>query len=422
MKSLALLLFLSLPAHATTVPTESVSFAQAFEAIVQRDLTLKGASLGVDSAEASRLKSIGAFTPDLAVVVQDKREAEPLVHTRSAALTASVNLFRSGADVAGVRASNRAVDASREDLLAQRQKTELATVQVLTTLLSALRQVEIQKKLVRIQSDLLRVSRERFQRGLLPRQESDRIQIDLENANASLANSETELIAAQSAFTAALGANKTLDLEWPWKKKIASSTELDSLTFDIEKRPDYRSANFSIDSARLSKWQAAGRLLPSVDLTGSYGNFNLDQEGRHDWSTMVRLTIPLFERFQGWSSYRVASINETQGEFNREAVLRNAPAEFVSLKRSFIAARDSALLREKTALMSEDLFSDALKRFQLGRTNVNDLAIEQRRLLESQQLEIQGWAEAHRDLTRLCHALGRFVGPNGECRAEPVSL
>jgi outer membrane protein TolC len=163
-------------------------------------------------------------------------------------------------------------------------------------------------------------------------------------------------------------------------------------------------------------------LLPSVDLSGSYGNFDLDQGPRHDWATTLTLTIPLFEKFQGWSGYKVAALAETESEISRESIQRDAPAEFESLKRSFIAARESALLREKTALMSENLFSDALKRFQLGRSTVNDLAIEQKRLLDSQLLEVQGWADAHRDLARVCHALGRFIDAAGDCRNDPSPI
>jgi outer membrane protein TolC len=183
---LALLFIARVASSAEVNEGTQISFAQAYAKMISRDLDLQRASLVIANSEAARLKSFGQFTPSLGIEYDEKKIAEPLTKTRSAALTSSINLFRSGADVAGVRAANRSLDASQQAFLTARQKVEFAAVDTLMTLLSAVHQVEVQRKLVLIQSDLLRVARERFQRGLLPRQESDKIQIDLENARASL--------------------------------------------------------------------------------------------------------------------------------------------------------------------------------------------------------------------------------------------
>ncbi len=59
--------------------------------------------------------------------------------------------------------------------------------------------------------------------------------------------------------------------------------------------------------------------------------------------------------------------------------------------------------------------SEPTARFRLGRTTVNDLALDQNRLLQAELLSVEGWENAHLSFVRLCHALGSHVGARGEC-------
>ena len=114
----------------------------------------------------------------------------------------------------------------------------------------------------------------------------------------------------------------------------------------------------------------------------------------------------------------LAIIAGSQAEITREAITRNAGAEIESYKVAFTQARESAAAREKTAQLTQSLFTDNLQRFRLGRASANELAIDQQRLLETEILEVEGWTTVHLSFVRLCHALGRTMRADGSC--EPL--
>lgn len=398
-------------------PRKSVDFETAYRKLVERDLDVRTRELEVESARARRLRQYGTFLPSLELQASEIRAGEPPTDPRRAgALVASANLFRSGSDHAGVKASSRDVSASEENLLASKQKAEQSAVETLMEYVASRRRREITEKIVSLRTESLKVARERYAKGILPLQDVDKVSIDLENSRARLSDAEAEEAAARAALTAAFGSAVDVSVEWPWRARLASNEKLEDTSFDIQKLPAYRASLLGVEAENLRRHQARASLLPSLDVSASYGNENLSQPDRRDWSATVTLSIPLFEKFQGWSATRIQNAAYETALVRRESVVRTAQAEVESFKRSFKAARESALVRERTAKVSEKLYNDNQQRFRLGRASVNDLAIDQDRLLQSQLLEVEGWSKAHTSLVRLCHALGGFVSASGACQ------
>lgn len=399
------------------VKLKQITFDDAFARIIERDLEIRSQQLSVNAAESRRLRAYGQFTPSISFEASETRGGDPVVDPRKSAVAkATVNLFRSGGDVAGVRAARREVKAEEESLVDTRHDAEERAVQVILDVMTSERRVSINKKIVELRNELHRIARERYAQGLLPRQEVDKVLVELENARARLIDAETDQSVALANLEARLGEARTVLNEWPWREVISKSRDVESINFKIDLRPDYRSSLLSLESQRLQRYQALSALLPSVDFTASHGNYDLSQSGRRDWSAMLTLSVPIFEGFKSWSAYQLQGVELQRAEIAREAIQRLAPAEVASLKRTFKAARESALARERTSRLTEQLFTDSTRRFRLGRSSVNDLAVDQNRLLESQLLEVDGWANAHLSYARLCHALGSSVSAQGECK------
>lgn len=404
-------------AHASE-PTSrnTLDFQAAYSKLVERDLTVKTSELDVDTARARRLRQVGTFLPSLSLEASETRTGEPATDPRrSGALVASANLFRAGADYAGVKASRRDVSSSEEALLSQKQKAEETAVETIMEYIASRRRREITEKIVAIRADSLKVAKERYAKGILPQQEVDKISIDLENSRARLTDAEVDEVSARASMAAALGNANDISTEWPWRLRLSNDEKLEDEVFSIQKLPKYRASLLEVEAEEYRRHQARATLLPSIDVSASYGNENFAQPDRRDWSASITLSIPLFEKLQGWSATRLQRAAYETALVKREAIVRAAQADAESLKRSFRAARESALARERTAKISERLYNDNQQRFRLGRASVNDLAIDQDRLLQSQLLEIEGWSKAHLSLVRLCHALGGFVAASGNC-------
>lgn len=400
----------------------SASFADAYKEILARSLRIESQRTEIESAEARRLSARGAFLPQVELGVSHDEDTSLATPARNSAwLSGKVNLFRFGGDAAGVRGADKNLEGQKARLLSERQGAEDDAVQALATFIARRLNRGIQERNVEMNNDSLRISHERFRRGLMPMQEVDKVAIDVDNARASLTDAIQQESTARAKLVTALGSDAVAG-EWPWKKAIVdwSPPIVDKVRF--ESRPDWRALESFLSEERFKQKRALSGLLPTLDLSLSYGSYDLSQTGRADWASKLTLSIPLFNRFEDWSGYRQQMAAAQLANLRLEALRREAPAETAALLRSFREARDAALAREKTAKLTEKLYKDNLQRFRLGRASANDLAVDLNRLLLSQVNEVDGWLSAHLMFVKLCHSLGSFVTADGHCTAEASNL
>lgn len=402
----------------TTEP--ALSFNEAYGRILERNLDVQTQQVNVQEFRARELGRVGAFTPTLKAqaseLQQNDQDSYPFQGKQSAQLALNANLFRSGTDFAALKAANRDVDASEESLRDQKLKAEDDAATALITFIRVTRTRELIEQIVGIKQESLKIAKERYAKGLLAQQEVDKVQIDLDNSRARLIDADTNLAQARAAVSQRMGAYQSINLDWPWKSAIVVGPRPEAIEFKLENRPDYKAALQTLEAEDWRRHASRSLLLPSLDLSAGYGSFDLSQAGRRDWSALLTLTIPLFDGFQGWSAARLQNLVKQQAEIAREQVTRNAGAEIETYRVAFTEARESATAREKTAEITQKLFTDNLQRFRLGRASADELSIDQSRLLEAEILEVDGWANAHLSFEHLCHSLGRSMSADGVCR------
>ena len=398
-----------------------VSFSEAWQLILKRALRVEAQRAEVEISDWKKSASEGAFLPTLsAQAVENKGSAYAYSNPRVAQLSASVNLFRGGADLANLEASRKAHEAAIHKLGFERLATEEDAATALIQVIGKTQQRAINENLVKQQEDSLRVSQERFRQGFLARQETDKIQIDVDSARARLIDAQSAEAAARSQLEILLGSSN-IKTEWPWRPALSSSSKLEDEKFDLDLRPDYRAALSTVESQRYLKNKAMAGLLPSIDLTasyGTYGTYDITDPSVRSYSTALTLTVPIFEGFKSYAIYKIQQSTLREALIQAETVRRTAPSEVANFRVSFQAARDTALAREKTAVLAEHLFEDNRQRFRMGRATANDLAIDQNRLLEAELLAVDGWVNAHLSLVKLCHSLGHSIDASGNCGAN----
>jgi hypothetical protein len=96
-------------------------------------------------------------------------------------------------------------------------------------------------------------------------------------------------------------------------------------------------------------------------------------------------------------------------ETAREEVIKKINAEFNSIPKRFLTARQSAISRETILQLSNHLYQDNLARYRLGRASSNELNTDLNRYLSTERNAISGWALAHLALTDVTHLLGKSV-------------
>ena len=120
-------------------------------------------------------------------------------------------------------------------------------------------------------------------------------------------------------------------------------------------------------------------------------------------------TVPLFD---GLSNYSIKENALSDFYINKSALqltARSTYAYFERSRKNFTTSFKTMVERLNTLKLSKTIFKDSLNQFKQGRLSVNDLLVEQSRLLQTQQLANQGLYNAHLGLIDLCHSLGKRV-------------
>ncbi len=334
-------------------------------------------------------------------------------HSSFYGLQGTFNIFHGGSDYFAFKASLFLKRQAEADLQSAELLVEGEIVKNLFLYISQTQVVEIAKARLETKQSVLKVAQARFNRGLISAQESEKLSIEVSQANAQVSDLERSLLEINSQIKAYLP-DANIVAEWPWEKSISEPRLIDKLPKPgINQRPDYRSAELAIELSESLRAKARGAMLPSIDLTSTYGRFQTapSPSWYTDLTLGVTISLPLFDQLKTYSAYReqlyVAQAAEADREIKRRLGESSQESTFSSLK----IARNSALERVQILDRSKFLFKNSLSLFRGGRINVNDLGLDEDRWLLSRNLAVQGWASVHQAFLDYCQARGLRVGP-----------
>lgn len=415
---IALFIFSVQAIVATSVQATPIAFDEALLRIVSRDTQVGAQRSNADATRARNIPIRLAFAPSItgdASQTTTKTESAPRATARSLQAVARLNLFRFGADLANWRAASSDETAADAAVAASVLKAEDSGTRLLIAELQRNMEIEVNARIARSRGELLAIARERYARGLLPAQETQKFEIDLANVQASLRDAELQRYETHSSLAQALGERTSDDalvpLEWPWKERLTASPAraLAADPLKLDSVPTWRAAQARAEAESERQSRNLRAIFPSIDGSLSVGRTYLGGTSTDGWTGVVNVSIPLFERLTNYSNYRAQYFARQNADLALEQAERDVRAEFDASRRSFTTALESALARERTVELSRRIYRDSLRRFQAGRLNANDLVVDQSRTFDSERLAIQGWGAAHLAYMRLCHALGRSI-------------
>ncbi len=403
-------LLFSAPLSATDSP-QALSFEQAVSAIVDRSTTV-GIQKG--ELERTRAKNIPAgysFLPQLTLSASEFRSADNSnTSVGSYGATSSLNLFRFGADIAAFRAAGLEEQSHEQFVAASILKTESEAATALIGVLQSEMETQVFKETSDMTKRLLDNSKERFQKGFVPSQEVEKIEIDLANALAEARDAQIRVQQFRAELRSLLG-HDNIVMEWPWKDRFEKqgTSVLSSLANEVTKRPDWIAYEKKVGAADKRIDQYFGKLLPSLDLNFAYNSDLRSTTGLPGsyWSGALTLTVPILDGLVSYSDYREKIKSKGIAELEFEQTKRSARKEWQSSEATLGIATETARSREITVQMARRIYTENLKRFERGLVNANDLAVEYRRFLTSELLAVKGWAGAHQSLVQVCLSAGQ---------------
>lgn len=407
-----LAMLLPVSSHASTM-----SFDKALGEMIQKSYQIDIQKAQVEAADYEKTGSITTFLPSInlnANKYQTNSESSGVkTETRTESFGGSVtlNVFNGGADGAAYKEARENLKKQRNQLSHERLRFEMTAS---TALLNLLEKKGLKKLAARQLSDMsnfYQIARQRFKKGFLPKQEVDKVQIDLDSAAAADADALRFLNDAKNEVRRYVDF-EAIENSWPWKNNFESpkTQKLLSRGVDLNSRPDYRSAQNNVDVQDYRKSKLFGAILPSIDLSyqenrSAIGGGRFEPES----VAMVTLTLPLFSGLSDYTRYKVQGQSMLQAEYSLRQLGRDIPTAQKTAQENFKVALETAKKRENTLGLSRAVFKTSLKRFRMGRADANQLLVDEERVINSERNAIIGWKNVHLAFVKLCHAFGLSV-------------
>jgi outer membrane protein TolC len=389
------LLVAAASAEAQTLPRVDgpLTLEQAVDLALEKNLRVKAAGADARTMDSMRREALAPFWPQVSAngYFNNQRMA-PNVYSsagntmarnyqvfdadqnRDANVTAMYPLFSGGRDYYGYKAATRRAEAAREML--RSAEVEVA-MQARLDYTAALREAESLRVAAELRRDVeerLRVTRQTFEAGRVPRFYVLRDETELANVV------QMEAVVGSRAEQALVSLKTTLGID------LASSITLtDRLEFTpaavsmelgireaSERQPEIRAAVKQREAAEAEVRAAYGNYFPQVSLSYMYDwaaqqNRNGPQTSPEGYSVGVVLTLPVFDGFLRENALKTAQAKlERAGQ--SEGLVRQQIAKDVSQAALMLAAAEKGVEASRKGLeQAEEEFRVVKERFASGR-------------------------------------------------------
>lgn len=259
------------PLAGETLADALVSAYKNSQLLEQNRATLRAADEGVAQAVAA-LRPVLAWTTSYNYnhtnqVSTQSRDRQ----TASAQLSASMTIFDFGRSRLAIEMQKEAVLGTREALLTVEQDVLLSAISAYTSVRSAAEQVSITQNSVRVFSEELQASRDRFEVGEVTQTDVAQAQAAQAQARASLAVAQGNYQIARETFKATVGQYPGNLARLPARPKIpARMTDAEETA--LRNNPSVKQAKHSLRVAELGIDAAAAERRPTINATVGFTN------------------------------------------------------------------------------------------------------------------------------------------------------
>ena len=214
--------------------------------------------------------------------------------------------------------------------------------------------------------------------------------VDLLKVEVQLANERQRLLATEEGLKTASATLRYLMGEGPEAENplppladrlVAGDFRADfesGLNVAHERRPEYLSAKKAVEEAKLNRRLALGKLLPTINITGSDTYWAGYSPRYHDtiWFTGVTLSLPLFDR----SLYADVSRESVQMERASQRLVatdNQMRLDISNAVTSVTESRDRVSATEKAVAQGEESFRIEQLKYETGAGSMVDLLLAQ---------------------------------------------
>lgn len=293
-------------------------------------------------------------------------------------LSAQVNLFQFGRSHYNYLSRRSAFDSEK---LEHRQKKIEIENRFLTSLFKNTllqRKLSLYTEIENLKRKALKVAQQRYDRGNLPRQQVEKVDIDLTNLSSQRISTEREL--ADSEVEILKYQLTDFKREWPFANAINKIKKAKQLNEFVDiKILDLKSASYE------NQLEASRRaFFPSIDLSGRAYQTKQDEVQSQEWDVSLTVSWPLWDNYNRSLENLNAYRDFQYWQMERTRLARDWDAR-VQTKDDQLTKLTTQLNQSSSNLKKlNTLYADTETLFSQGRITVNELFQDQQLLFETQ--------------------------------------
>lgn len=368
-------------ALAISGPAAAQTLMQAFEAAYETNPQLIAARANLRAVDERVNQARAGLRPDVSASLEytgEWRNNTPRDEFNDpfrARVGASQPLYDGGRTFNAVRGRIADVSAARARLSGLEQRILLDVVTAYVDVLRDEEAVNLARNNVRVITEQLRASRDRFEVGEVTRTDVSQAEARLAEANANLTTVQGRLQRSRQNYRAVVGSEPQRLSPAPPLPLLPTSLD-DAVTMALSQHPEVIAARFDETSASRDVRAAIGELLPRISLeagvgyndAGLFKSESLDQTSA---DVGVRAVIPIYQRGAEYSRIRQAQatasraradITVTARERQRlveaaytelqvaRANIRSVREQIVAAQLAFEGVREEAIVGSRTTL------------------------------------------------------------------------
>ena len=273
-----------------------------------------------------------------------------------------------------------AVDSSRASLSAAGEESRNTLLEVRSNVKAAFLALLLDYETARQRAESVRAFEQHleqakgfYEAGKKPWYDVTKAEVDLGNAQMSLAEASADIRDARASLAGAIGVDPSeeFDITSPGLDimSLPDGTESAAEELALENMADYRAAALKIDAGVLTLRSEARANAPSVSLSGGYsGNANKDDFSNLEmgWNTGLRMTVPIVDGGAQKARIDAAGAQIMSLESSREKLKQDILLEVLRAKNDLIKARERIRISELTLASAEENRRMAVGRYETG--------------------------------------------------------
>ena len=326
------------------------------------------------------------------------------------------NIFEGGRTSNGVLMAEQQSAAGRARLDKVEQQVFLEIINAYFNVVTARDVVALGNSHVRLLERQLRAAEDRFDVGEITRTDVAQAQARLARSRSNLSQDEHELVNAEAEYTRVVGQSPEA-LERATVLPDLPTTQEEALALALEHSPGLREVKSNVKAAGYAVSAAKGRLLPTVNINGSYEYSRPDSmvNRRDVISMMVQVDMPLYQGGSVSSQVREALARESAARMEMVASDRKLRADVRGAWEGLRSVR-ARIKADKTQVAANEIAFDGIEReAQAGLRTILDVLDAEQELFDSRVSLTRTRRDEFVAAYRLLQVLGRM-------RAEDLGL